>query len=173
MADAPGPERCDECGFAYDLGRVGESSRAITAAAAEVATLVVRDPRAAAGRPSPGTWSALEYACHLRDVLIVQRERVLLARRVDAPAPEPMGRDERAEHDGYAEQAPTDVARQLVDAGALFVNALARLSPADWDRTMIYNYPVPTPRSLRWVAVHTEHEARHHLGDVRAQLGPA
>ena len=37
------------------------------------------------------------------------------------------------------------------------------------DRTLIYNYPEPAPRSIRWVAVHTLHEVMHHLGDVRRQ----
>jgi hypothetical protein len=36
----------------------------------------------------------------------------------------------------------------------------------------MYNYPKPFERSLRWVAVHTAHEVRHHLLDVRRQLPP-
>jgi hypothetical protein len=40
----------------------------------------------------------------------------------------------------------------------------------DWERTVAYNYPAPAARSLRWVAVHTVHEMRHHLLDVRRQL---
>jgi hypothetical protein len=48
---------------------------------------------------------------------------------------------------------------------------LARFDPDVWERTLMYNYPAPWERSLRWVAVHTQHEIVHHLGDVRAQLG--
>jgi hypothetical protein len=81
-----------------------------------------------------------------------------------------MGREERAVLDGYAEQLPTDVARQLVDASALLTHLLGRLDDDQWERTMVYNFPAPSPRSLRWVAVHTEHEARHHLVDIRRQL---
>src|SRR5438445_802990 len=33
-----------------------------------------------------------------------------------------------------------------------------------------YDPPKPLERSLRWVAVHTVHEVRHHLLDVRRQL---
>ncbi len=82
-----------------------------------------------------------------------------------------MGRDERVEHDGYASQQPEDVARQLSDAGLMFVGVLSQLSPADWEREALYPFPAPTPRTLAWVAVHTVHEARHHLMDVRRQLG--
>ena len=77
-------------------------------------------------------WSPLEYGCHVRDVLLVQRERVLAARRMDRPTFDPMGRDERVEHDGYAEQDPACVVVQLEEAAFLFANVLARLGPDDW-----------------------------------------
>ena len=66
---------------------------------------------------------------------------------------------------------PVRVARQLTDAAHLFANVLARLAPEDWERSVMYNYPKLFERSLRWVAVHTVHEVRHHLLDVRRQLG--
>ncbi len=103
-------------------------------------------------------------------MLLVQRERVLAARRTNGHDCASMGRDERAEHDGYSEQGPAEVARQLADAAALFSNVLARLSDDDWDRTVIYHYPEIHERSLRWVAVHTVHELQHHLLDIRRQL---
>jgi len=106
-------------------------------------------------------------------MLLVQRERLLAARRRDRPECEPMGRDERVELDGYAGQDPADVARQLGDAAQMFANDLARLGAADWDRTLIYNYPYRAERSLRWLAIHTVHEVRHHLLDVRKQGTPS
>jgi hypothetical protein len=83
-----------------------------------------------------------------------------------------MGREERAVHDGYNEQDPVEVARQLTDAATLLSNVLARLSAGDWGRTVIYHYPKTGERSLRWVAVHTAHEMQHHLLDIRRQLRP-
>lgn len=100
----------------------------------------------------------------------MQRERVLAARRVNGADCASMGREERAEHDGYSEQDPVGVARQLTDAATLFSNVLARLSDGDWDRTVVYHYPETSRRSLRWVAIHTAHELRHHLLDIRRQL---
>jgi hypothetical protein len=165
-------ERCDKCGFVYDLARAGAAAEMIMTAAAKVAVILLstRAETMINDRPQSNTWSPLEYVCHLRDVLLVQRERVLLARRVERPSCTPMGRDERADHDGYAEQDPADVARQLQDAAALFAGVLNRLGPDDWIRTLDYNYPEPTERSLRWVAVHTVHELRHHLADITRQL---
>ncbi|MET9959563.1 DinB family protein [Streptomyces sp. NPDC006326] len=134
------------------------------------AELLKAEPTALRRRPAPQVWSPLEYACHMRDVLLVQRERLLTARRCDTPVAEPMGRDERVELDGYADQEPTDVARQLREAAVLFAHSLNRLSAVDWERTLIYTYPERTERSLRWLAVHTLHELRHHLLDMRRQL---
>jgi hypothetical protein len=121
-------------------------------------------------RREPETWSPLEYGCHVRDVLLVQGERVIAAQIMDRPSFNPIGRDERVDLDGYAEQSALDVARQLTDATLLFANVLARLGPADWDRTVMYNYPRGMEWSLKWVAVHTAHEVRHHLVDIRRQL---
>jgi hypothetical protein len=165
-------DRCDECGFAYDLDRATFAGAAVVEQVAVMTEVLVTVPQVERRR-SPRTWSPLEYGCHTRDVLLVQRERVLLARRAHRPAVESMGRDERVDHDGYAEQDRIDVVRQLTDAAGLFANVLGRLGEADWERTVMYNYPAPTERSLRWVAVHTVHEVVHHLLDIRRQATAA
>jgi hypothetical protein len=163
-------DRCEGCGFDYELDEASGSGAAIVRCADDLATLL-NDPGAdVTTRRDPRTWSPLEYGCHVRDVLLVQRERVLTARWMDRPSFHPMGRDERDEYDGYAEQSVDDVARQLRDAARLFANVLSRLTPEDWERKVIYNYPQRTERSLRWVAVHTLHEVHHHTLDVRSQL---
>lgn len=161
---------CEGCGFAYDLRRAATAGEEIRAQVAEIVAILRDNTIDVRSRRHPGLWSPLEYGCHVRDVLLVQRERVLAARRVDGVDCASMGRDERVEHDGYSEQDPTDVARQLADAATLFSNVLARLTTEAWDRTVVYHYPESNARSLRWVAVHTAHEARHHLLDIRRQI---
>ena len=161
---------CDECGFDYDLGLAEAASTAILIGTAEMAAIIGNPSAVAHRRSTTGMWSPLEYGCHVRDVLTVQRERVLLARREDTPTVVPMGRDERGEHDGYADQDSSDVAVQLAQLGRLFANVLDRLGTPDWERTMIYNYPSSAERSLRWLAIHTQHEVEHHLLDIKHQL---
>jgi hypothetical protein len=163
-------DRCGGCGFEYELVNAPNAGALIVSEAGLLCGVLNDTTHDLRTRPAPDVWSPLEYGCHVRDVLLVQRERVLEARRTDCPAPTPMGRDERAEHDGYAEQDPRRVATQLDEAAFLFANVLARLGRDDWERTLVYNYPTPTERTLRWVAVHTEHEVRHHLLDIREQL---
>lgn len=165
-----GVEPCEECGFEYDESSFPMAADRIRAGAADLAAALTDGQAYIRVRRQPGRWSPLEYACHVRDMLLVQRERLLAARRLDRPECEPMGRDERVELDGYAEQDPADVARQLCDAAQLFANDLGRLSHTGWDRRVIYTYPYRAERSLRWLAIHTVHEVGHHLLDVRRQL---
>lgn len=161
-------ETCPECGFSCDLTTAEEAGRAVVEQTAMLVEVVLTVPDVGRRR-QPEVWSPLEYACHTRDVLATQRERVLLARRQDRPSLVPMGRDERVEHDGYADQHIVNVVRQLTDAALLFANVLDLLPADAWDRTVVYNYPTRTERSLRWVAVRTLHEVVHHLMDVRRQ----
>jgi DinB superfamily len=163
-------DRCPECGFEYDLERFRAAGSSIVEGSVQLGRMITNPAADARRRRSPRQWSPLEYACHVRDILLVQRERVLLARRETCPNLAPMGRDERVEHDGYSEQFPADVARQLEDSARMLANVLSRLGD-DWDRTLIYNFPAPTERSLRWVAIHTLHEVRHHQMDTERQIG--
>jgi hypothetical protein len=164
--------RCDECGFEY--GSVPTDlvvPTLLKLASRYFAPLIERDHADLRRRPSPEVWSALEYACHVRDVLLVMRERVLQVLREPAPpAFTPMGRDERVEHDRYAEQSPVDVARQVTDAAAMLAFVFEGLDDEQWARRCIYGYPAPAERTLSWVAQHTIHEADHHLGDLEASL---
>jgi hypothetical protein len=162
---------CAECGFAYDVGRFRAAGSSIVEGAVQLGRMITNPTADVRRRRSPGQWSPLEYGCHVRDVLLVQRERVLMARRATCPTLAPMGRDERVEHDGYADQLPAEVARQLEDSARMLAHVLSRLGE-DWDRTLIYNFPAPAERSLRWVAIHTLHEVGHHRMDVERQIGP-
>lgn len=163
-------EQCGECRFGFVLANAVRAGPEIVEGAARLSHLLTDSRTDVVERRSPPVWSPLEYACHLRDVLLVQRERVLLARRAERPSPPLMGREERVEHDGYADQRPEDVARQLEDAALLFANVLARLGLEDWERRVLYDGLEPPDRSLRWVALDTWHEAHHHLLDVERQL---
>lgn len=164
--------RCDGCGFEWGsvpqdqvVARLDASVVGYTERLAETTPADLRR------RPAPDVWSALEYACHVRDVLLVMRERFLLVLRSSSPpAFTPMGRDERVIHDRYAEQSPRDVSRQLVDAAAMLTFVLDGVVDEQWDLTCVYGYPEPAERSLAWVAQQVVHEAEHHMTDLLASL---
>ena len=164
---------CGGCGFVYDEDESGDAAAAILSGVAAFAEVLRSGTAAPSVRPSPEVWSAVEYGCHLRDVLLAQRERAIRALvagedGLEPPRLPPMHRDERVALEAYGSTPAADVARQLVDAAALFTNLLDRLDAERWSRTLVYNYPTERERSLRWLAVHSLHEVVHHLADVRA-----
>ncbi len=85
-------DRCEGCGFQYDLGEATNAGEAIVEGAEDLAAILHDRGADVTTRREPRTWSPLEYGCHVRDVLIVQRERVLAARNIDRPSFHPMGR---------------------------------------------------------------------------------
>jgi hypothetical protein len=74
--------QCADCGFIYDLTQAGVVPEGIRRQVGEVVTILRNDDVDRRSRRNPNVWSPLEYGCHLRDMLLVQRERVLAARRV-------------------------------------------------------------------------------------------
>lgn len=165
-------DRCDACGFVYadlELDDIPTTLRAYPPRY-EAVLRGARDRGLERRRPRPGTWSALEYTCHLRDMLRVQRERLELALGREQPTFTPMGRDQRAVDDRYNEQDVTAVLDELEAAAAELASFLERLDAAGWRRTCVYTWPETAVRDLAWVARHTVHEAVHHLDDVTRGL---
>ncbi|HXW33438.1 MAG TPA: DinB family protein, partial [Acidimicrobiales bacterium] len=119
-------------------------------------------------RPSPGVWSAQEYVCHVRDVLLVQRERILLALVEECPSFSRMYRDERVELAGYHEEALSEVLIELGVAIGLFARVSDALSLDQASRRCIYNFPESAERDVAWLCRHTLHEVTHHLLDVKS-----
>jgi hypothetical protein len=111
-------------------------------------------------------WSPLEYACHVRDVLLVQHDRVVLALETDEPTFVPMRRDERADELKYNEQDPAVVADEINTASAAFIALYEQMNDEQWNRRGVYNYPTPQLRTMEWIAIHTVHELLHHRGDI-------
>jgi hypothetical protein len=167
---------CEECGFDYDgvpdaevadkLRSFGRRYRAPLSRGlpGESLDTLVRT------RPEPDVWSALEYACHTRDVFEVQRGRIDRALAEDVPTFVPMGRDQRVVDLRYNEQDPAVVVVELAANAEAMAATCEALSDEQWQRTGIYNYPEPTERDMRWLARHTIHEGHHHLLDVGRSL---
>ncbi|MGH9182588.1 MAG: DinB family protein, partial [Acidimicrobiales bacterium] len=165
-------EHCEECGFTYDelpAPAVPEALRSLAPRYRDRLTAPVAagdlDARLRA-HPFPGVWSELEYACHLRDVLSVQRDRLRLALAEHRPTFAPMGREERVGRDRYNHQEPAAVAQEIDAAAEDLAAALASLDDDQWQRVAVYNWPAPAPRTMAWLARHTVHEGEHHLADM-------
>jgi DNA segregation ATPase FtsK/SpoIIIE, S-DNA-T family len=165
---------CPECGFGCDgLGPEAVPARLRALRSRFSAELAGADTAAAARRPEPAVWSALEYTCHVRDVLLVQRERAIAAQVEDNPSPPRMHRDERVALARYGAHPVPVVLDQLGMAAELCAVVFEALDEAGWARRLVYRWPEVTERDLSWVGRRTVHEGEHHLMDVRRVLAAA
>jgi hypothetical protein len=166
-------QTCEQCGFSYEALAVGEIAwRLRSGPSGYRSALSGASPDTARRRPDPDVWSAHEYVCHVRDVLLVQRDRAVLAQVMERPSCARMHREERVDLCGYADQALDEVLAQLEMAAELCALVFDRLDDAAWQRRLIYNWPAAADRDLAWLGRHTVHEVEHHLQDVGAVLRP-
>ena len=162
---------CAECGYEFEsLGHGAILEALPLLAECHVQLLALAEAEKLRAHPRAGSWSALEYGCHVRDVLRFQRDRVLLAQAADTPEFLSMRRDERAVEERYNEQDPLAVARQLMTSGRVLAAALGSLAEEGWQRTGVYPWPVRAVRTIEWIGQRTAHELAHHLFDCRRLL---
>ena len=92
---------CAACGFSFDLAAAESVGPAIMERGG-VSVLALRSTPAAHVRtcPDAATWSPLEYGCHLRDVLLVQRRACAAGPPHRPSRARTDGTRERVEHDG-------------------------------------------------------------------------
>jgi hypothetical protein len=164
-------EPCAECGYSYTALRRPDIAPGLRSGALTYEELLLgTDEGELRARPRADVWSALEYGCHVRDVVLVQDGRVHQACRQEQPEFASMRRDERAVEQRYNAQEPTVVARQLIDAADALARTLDALDAAAWERTGVYHWPTTAVRTVDWIGRHTVHEVVHHLRDIRLLL---
>jgi hypothetical protein len=162
-------DHCTECGFDFESLAIPDATSTLRAATERLAEdLLSGDDAAVHARPDPSTWSVIEYGCHVRDVLLVQRDRILLTLVEDKPGFAPMHREARAEHAHYDRESALEVGQELGVAANLAAKVIGQLSPEQLERRCIYNHPEPTERDLTWMVRNTVHEVIHHELDVRS-----
>jgi hypothetical protein len=120
----------------------------------------------AAVRPGPSTWSALEYACHVRDVHRLFAERVRLVLDHDGPRFENWDQDETAVASRYAEQDPATVDAELVEAAGhaagLYAAVTLEQAGRRGTRSDGSEFTVET------LGLYHLHDVLHHVHDVGA-----
>ncbi len=171
--------RCEECGFDYDALDPVDAPAALRALPRRYRAPLTRflpgeEPSdLVRRRPAPTVWSALEYACHVRDVLGVQRMRLARILDEDHPTLERQGMWAWAERDRYNESDPSVVTDELAAAAESLAAAVEAVPAERWERTALYGYPEPTERTARWLVAHSAHEGHHHLLDIGRALRSA
>lgn len=156
---------CPDCGFvAADLAvdRLGALVR--ESATAFVAALAAPD---AAVRPSPDRWSVLEYSCHVRDVHRIFGERVLLMLTEDEPRFPNWDQDETALAERYAEQDPSVVSDELLEAAAAVADRYDAVPPDAWGRRGIRSNG--SEFTVETLGRYHLHDVVHHRWDVTGE----
>ncbi len=155
---------CPECGFvAADVAVTAIAPALLASAARWRAALARSDVRV---RPAPGTWSVLEYACHVRDVHRIFGGRLALILDEDDPAFANWDQDAAAVSGRYDAQDPAVVAEALVAAAEATAARFADVKADQWDRQgRRSNGSVFTARTLGQYYLH---DVAHHTHDVGA-----
>jgi hypothetical protein len=155
---------CADCGF--DARSVAAADIAATTLASTAPWAAVLERPDAAQRPAPEVWSALEYACHVRDVCRVFDGRVALMLGEEGPRFANWDQDETAVADRYGEQDPAVVAAELREAAAVVSARFAGVHDEQWDRTGLRSDG--SEFTVLTLGQYFLHDLAHHLVDVRA-----
>ena len=116
-------------------------------------------------RPTPVTWSAIEYAAHSRDITALHRwavDEALTGSELVLPAIAADGLIDSASDD-YRGTDPTAVTDALQSAAVAMADAAGTAGEATWDRGMTIG---DSRSSVRRLLEHALHDSSHHLVDV-------
>lgn len=153
---------CPECGFdvrSFPREEVGAMLRSN----AERWRELLSHPQAAV-RPSDDVWSALEYACHVRDVFDLYDARLQLMLEQDEPAYPNWDQDATAVEKRYGEQQPARVAAEIADSAAALAKRFEGVTGAQWERTGVRSDGALF--TIETFARYLIHDPIHHVDDV-------
>lgn len=167
--DVPGDDRdwtvvihqgCTECGFQpFEPNKMGDLLRS---AAKRWRPVLQRDD--ATRRPAERTWSPVEYACHVRDMISVLQQRVEAMLSQHNP--------DLADFDGNAEAVKREYWRADRNTVLSELSENARLTADLVDTVEGKQWELPGRRSdgfeftIATLCLYIGHELEHHLYDV-------
>src|SRR5436305_13977517 len=104
---------CPECGLVYDAispQDVVQTLRSFPRRYREVIGPFLDDDEVLRRRPSPSTWSALEYTAHVADILEAMTPQLVeIVQKDDPRITDPPDQDQRAADLAYNAMEPRDV----------------------------------------------------------------
>lgn len=159
-------QECEECALEARAVAQGALGAAISEEGHRWGALLTEHYEVEVLRRRPGgeVWSAIEYAAHVRDVLCLFRDRVVLALSEHEPEFGWWDHEAAEVDERYNEQDPQAVAAALGTNTAGLVRALPTPGASAWDRA-------GTRRgrerfTVEGLARFALHEARHHRIDA-------
>jgi hypothetical protein len=158
-------EACPECGVDVQTIQREELSTYLHDSIdtwTELLTGADADPRLLMTRPNSTTWSAVEYACHVADVIDLFQQRIFIMISEDNPTFESWDPDVAAA--AYGSRNPEQAASLLHGASNRLGDVFDSLAMPLWDCTGMRADGAPfTVLSL---SRYFMHDNLHHLADV-------
>jgi hypothetical protein len=160
---------CPFCGLAPAEVAPEDLPAALRAEAARWEDLLGHaDEEQVRAKPEDGSWSALEYGCHVRDVLAKMTERVARTLVEDEPELGWWDHDAAAVDEHYNEQDPVAAGGDLGANAEWMAGTLALVQGDEWDRSGTRGDGARM--SVAGIGRFTLHELAHHRGDAEARL---
>lgn len=165
-------EACPQCG--------DHPAAAPTAALAELAVERAAQWREFLGQaddgylrhiPEPGVFSPLQYAAHVRDILRVYTNRIILGLEQDAPTVDIFNPPQET-WEQYNRSDVQEIAGDIEAQAGRLAKAVEDMDPSAWSRIVVNDrgvYGVYT-FTLAGLACNAVHEAHHHLLDAKGIL---
>jgi hypothetical protein len=126
---------CPECGFDASAVPAPEVAPLLRSTAAQWGPILARSPDVLRARPREDRWSALEYACHVRDVFVLFNQRLQLMVIEEDPLFANWDQDATAVAERYDLADPAEVAGQLAEAAEALAAGFDAVEGAAWERT--------------------------------------
>ena len=158
---------CPECGFDARTVVLDQMGAMVRENAAEWRQVMARGRDELTTRPSDDRWSALEYACHVRDVFRLFDQRLHLMLDEDDPTFANWDQDATAVADQYGEQDPMVVGRELLSAGNQMAASLEAVRADQHGRTATRSDGARF--TVETFARYLVHDPVHHLWDVSVE----
>ncbi len=156
---------CPECGFDAQGFPRGDVGAMVRDNAASWELMLRADDERLARRPRDEQWSALEYACHVRDVLRIYSERLDLMVTEDGPEYPNWDQDETAVAERYDRASPSTVADELAAIAAKIAAQFDAVTGKSWQRTGFRSDGAAF--TIESFARYFIHDPIHHLHDAR------
>lgn len=116
-----------------------------------------------ATRRHPDVWCAVEYAAHVRDLLAIFTNRVVLMRRETSPELDWWDQEATAIEDRYADLFPVAVGGDIAHNADELARALQPVNGEDWNRG---GQRRDASFTVRGAARFVLHELHHHYDDA-------
>jgi len=160
---------CVECGFDASSTDPRQVAELVRVNVGEWRRLLASPVELVTRRPDDSTWSALEYACHVRDVyeLLAYRFDRLLAE--DHPSFEDWHPDRMAAARDYpGEHDPEQVLAQLEERADRVIAHVAAMTDDGWQRQGARADGLEF--TAAWLSTYLTHDVIHHVHDVERGL---